>query len=83
MDLVVSKTEFARFWGISKGRVSQLLRQGVLKQAKDGRLPARENIEALVLYRNRPRRKSKVFVSGDLEIDLGDILREFNRREAK
>lgn len=84
MELVVRKSEFAKFWGISRGRVSQLLRLGVLKQNKDGRLPARENIESLVLYRNHPRKKpAKISITGELEIDLGDALKKFSEGDAK
>ncbi len=76
MELIVSKSEFARFWGLSRGRISQLLRLGVLKAEENGRLRAKENIEALILWRHRPRQiKTKDSPIGDLDIDLGDALK--------
>jgi hypothetical protein len=79
VELIVRKSEFAKFWEISKGRVSQLIRLGILKQDENGRLPARENIERLVLYRHRPRKKPvKVSLVGELEIDLGDAFKKFS-----
>ncbi len=82
MELMVSKSEFAKFWGISRGRVSQLLRLGILKEADDGRLRARESIESLVLYRHRPRHKpSKDSPMADLEIDLTEALKSLVRKE--
>ncbi len=82
MELIVSKSEFARFWGLSRGRISQLLRLGVLKAEENGRLRAKENIEALILWRHRPRKiKSKTSPIGNLEIDLAALFREFSEEK--
>ncbi len=81
-NLEVTKREFAEFWGLSKGRISQLLKEGILKAEENGRLRARENIEALILWRHRPRRiKSKNLPIGNLEIDLEGVLKEFREEE--
>ncbi len=83
-NLEVTKREFAEFWGLSKGRISQLLKEGILKAEENGRLRARENIEALILWRHRPRRiKTKNSPIGDLEIDLLGVLKEFRQGSEK
>ena len=81
MESAIKKVDFARVFEISKGRVSQLLRLGVLREDENGRLPMRENITSFILYRNRPkpRRVSKISFTGELEFDLSGALREFTK----
>lgn len=82
MESAIKKVDFARLFEITKGRVSQLIALGVLKPDKDGHLPARESIEALVLYRHRPRRKPSGN-SSIVDLDLSDLLKEFSEGGAK
>lgn len=84
MDPLIKKSEFAKIENISRGRVSQLLKMGVIKQTDTGHLRARESIEALALYRHRPRRKpSNDSHLPELEIDLGEALKSLERSEPK
>lgn len=83
MELKVKKSEFAEFWNLSRSRVSQLKKLGVLIETEDGRfLKARESIENLVLYRHRPRHKPSGN-SSMVDLDLSEVLKEFSGGGAK
>ncbi len=84
MELVIRKSQFARIENISRGRVTQLIKMGVIKQRPDGKLLAKEAIEALILYRHRPRRKTlKESSAPELEIDLNEELKKFSKELEK
>lgn len=57
--VLMTKSEFARKTGVTKGRVSQLIKEGTLRETKGGRLDFKESIARIKANRD-PRRSSKI-----------------------
>ncbi len=76
MGLLIRKSLLAEVMGFSRSYVSQLIRSGILKPLPDGRLDAREAIESLYKFRNRPKKKYlRSPPVGDLNIDVEGLLK--------
>jgi len=77
----VRKCEFARIEGVSKARVSQWLKAGIISEESNGTVDRIEAGRRLDAYRNRPRER-KVFQDLDLEeIDIGAAVDSFSKRQ--
>jgi transcriptional regulator with XRE-family HTH domain len=76
---LMTKSEFARETGVTKGRISQLIRDGTLQERKDGRLDFDKSIRRIKTHRD-PSRPSKIIP----ENEEGEVADGFRRaRTAK
>lgn len=76
---LMTKSEFARETGVTKGRISQLIKDGTLQERKDGRLDFDKSIRRIKAQRD-PSRPSKIIP----EDEEGEVARGFKRaRTAK
>jgi hypothetical protein len=73
MKRLIKKSVFARQQGISKSRVSQLLKIGIIMEEANGKLDEAKCSARLREYRNRrPQIDLRNFDFGDLEKELKD-----------
>lgn len=76
---LMTKSEFARETGVTKGRISQLIKDGTLQERKDGRLDFDKSIRRIRVHRD-PSRPSKIIP----ENEEGEVAEGFRRaRTAK
>ena len=73
MKKLIKKKDFARLMGVSKGRVSQWLKAGVIREV-DGRLDIEKAVEGVMGYRSRGLRKPERSLI-DLKIDLTGLVK--------
>jgi predicted transcriptional regulator len=77
----IRKCEFANILGVSKARVSQWLKAGVIVAEPNGMIDRIEAGQRLREYRNRPRKSFEQFDTRGLEeIDFGAMVSSFCKK---
>jgi hypothetical protein len=76
MEGLIKKKDFAQLQGVTKGRVSQWLKAGIIQEIEGGLLDKEKAVAAIAAYRKkRFREPDPSTIDIDLKIDLSGLVK--------